>query len=331
MILHPAIIALLAGSLLVSLMVLYAAFFGVRIVRRWNLASGSEEQLLLERRTYLVTTILAYAFGFELISLFLFIFTADDLCPLFSGAMCAAGTLFVNPFGYPALLLKTVTFVLAGLWLVLNHADARGCDYPLIRKKYLFLLALTPFVLAEGVTQGAYFLSLRANVITSCCGRLFSEALPGVTEGLVELPTVTVRTAFLIVMALLFTLGPFFLRSGRLGIPFSLAAAAALPVSTAALISFISPYIYELPTHHCPFCVLQREYSYVGYLLYTAILGGGVTGMGVGILSPFRKVPSLAAVLPPLRRRLALAALLFYSVFILTTVWKILSSGLRMP
>ena len=47
-----------------------------------------------------------YALAFEILSLFLFIYTADDLHRLFVGAMCAAGTLYVNAFGYPALMLK---------------------------------------------------------------------------------------------------------------------------------------------------------------------------------------------------------------------------------
>ena len=44
--------------------------------------------------------------------------------------MCAAGTLNVNAYGYPALILKVVNAVLAGQWLILNHADNRVPDYP---------------------------------------------------------------------------------------------------------------------------------------------------------------------------------------------------------
>jgi hypothetical protein len=55
-----------------------------------------------------------------------------------------------------------------------------------------------------------------------------------------------------------------------------------LTVGLAAVVSWLSPYVYELPTHHCPFCLLQREYRWVGYLLCGALLGGGLTGAGVG-------------------------------------------------
>ena len=167
MILDPPIIALLLGSILISGLVLYAAAFGVQILRHWDIKSGSERQLSLERKTYLISTIINYAFGFQLLSLFLFIYTADDLCRLFVGAMCAVGTLNVNAYGYPALILKIINFLFAGRWLILNYADNRAFDYPLIKKKYIFLLIMTPYILAETVLLFLYFL-----VIASQCDHL---------------------------------------------------------------------------------------------------------------------------------------------------------------
>jgi len=108
MIMHPAVIALFVGSILVSCMVLYSMRYGIAIQRHWNLHSGSERQLDLEKKTYLISTIMSYAFAFQLFSLFLFIFTADKLNTLFTGAMCAAGTLNVNGYGYPTLVLKII-------------------------------------------------------------------------------------------------------------------------------------------------------------------------------------------------------------------------------
>ena len=143
MILQPASLALLLIALLVSGMGVYAGYYAMQILGRGDPASGSEGQLELERRTYLISTIMSYILSFELMSLFLFIYTADDIHPLFTGAMCAAGTLAVNSFGYPALLFKVVNFLLAGVWLIINHADNRGYDYPLIRVKYRLLLDIS--------------------------------------------------------------------------------------------------------------------------------------------------------------------------------------------
>ena len=126
MIFHPTVMALFAGSILVSFMILYSASYAFQILRKWDLQSGSELQLNLERRTYLISTLLAYAFGFELLSFFLFVFTADQVHTFFVGAMCAAGSLYANDYGYPTLIVKLVNFLLAGIWLVVNYVDNQG-------------------------------------------------------------------------------------------------------------------------------------------------------------------------------------------------------------
>lgn len=326
MIFHPAIIALLLGSLLTGLMLLYSSYYGIRILRRWDIGSGSELQLGLERRTYLISTVMSYAFGFQLLSLFLFIFTADTIHSLFVGAMCAAGTLNVNEFGYPTIVMKGINFLLAGLWLILNHTDNRAFDYPLIRKKYLLLLVITPLVVAEGVLQAAYFLSLKPDVITSCCGALFTTDREGISSSIAALPRIPMKIAFYTAMALTVLTGVIFYLRGKGVYFFSLMSTATFFVSIAALISFISLYFYELPTHHCPFCILQREYGYVGYFLYITLLGGGVSGMGVGMIMPFRKIVSLSEALPQIQRKLALTAVLLFSAYALIATYQIVFS-----
>jgi len=71
MIQHPAILALTVASLLTGLMLIYAGWYGTRILEKWDLQSGSELQLDLERRTYLISVILSYALLFQIGSLFL--------------------------------------------------------------------------------------------------------------------------------------------------------------------------------------------------------------------------------------------------------------------
>jgi hypothetical protein len=330
LILHPAILALIAASSLTGLMVLYACWFGTRILLQWEIRSGSERQLDLERRTYLISTLLCFAFATEILSLFLYVFTADRLHSLFSGAMCAAGTLNVNPYGYPVLLLKGGAFLLAGVWLIVNHADTRGYDYPLIRTKYALLLLIAPLVLAEGILQYRYFANLRADVITSCCGSLFSRDRPGVAGDLAALPRVPMEWLFFGGMAATGVAGIRFWRKGSGGYLFSAAGTLAFFIGVAATISFLCLYYYDLPTHHCPFCVLQKEYGYVGYPLYASLFGGGVAAMGTGALMPFRNRGSMASVIPPLQRRLVVVTLFLYLLFTLMVSLRMALSPLRL-
>ncbi|MDD5322962.1 MAG: hypothetical protein PHD43_20600 [Methylococcales bacterium] len=213
MILHPTVIANLLAVYISSFMVLYAVYYGVQILKFWDLQSGHELQLVLERKTYLISTLLSYVFGLQLLSLFLFIFTVDSLTPLFVGAMCAAGTLNIDGFGYPTLVLKIFSFILAGLWLVLNYADNQGYDYPLIKKKYLLLVFVAPFIIVETILESAYFLSMEADVITSCCGSLFSsERVTGIGSEIASLPALPMIWVFYSAMSCTLLCGIVFYR-----------------------------------------------------------------------------------------------------------------------
>lgn len=330
MILHAGILALLLGAAMAAGMLLFAAWHGVQVLRFWDLASGSSLQLSLERRTYLISTLVAYALAFELGSLFLFAYTADALAPLFTGAMCAAGTLGANGFGYPALLAGLASFLFAGLWLVLNHADNLARDYPLIRVKYAFLLALAGLVVFEGVLRARYFLSLDPEVITSCCGSLFSSRGRALGASLAELPARPTAVAFYGSLAASVGAGLLFHRRASAGAAaaLGLSSAAALAAGLAALVSFVSPYVYELPTHRCPFCMLQAPYGHVGYALYAALLGGAVCGMGAGLLARFQRVPSLEAALPGFQKKLALASAVLFAALGALATWLIARSNL---
>jgi hypothetical protein len=176
MLFQPAIIALLLASALCVLGLLASAPFAVEVIRRWDIASGSERQLRLERRTYLFSTLLTLVLALQLAAVLLFVFNAEKMSGMFVGAMCAVGTLNVNPFGFPALNARIAVFFLAAMWLAINHVDSRGRDYPLVRTKYALLLALAPVLGLAAWLELRYFLGLRADVITSAAAACFPKA-----------------------------------------------------------------------------------------------------------------------------------------------------------
>ncbi|MEI6542003.1 MAG: hypothetical protein WCL60_00675 [Methylococcales bacterium] len=329
MILHPSVIANLLAAYISSGMVLYALFYGVQILKSWDIQSGHELQLVLERKTYLISTLLSYVFGLQLLSLFLFIFTADSLAPLFVGAMCAVGTLNVDPFGYPTLTLKIINFILAGLWLVLNYADNQGYDYPLIKKKYQLLTFITPLIILEMLLESAYFLGMKADVITSCCGSLFSsERVTGIGSEMASLSALPMLWFFYGAMFVTLLCGIIFYLKGLGGYVYAVLSLLMFIISLVSIVSSISLYIYELPTHHCPFCIIMEEYHYIGYLLYMLLLGAVVSGLGVGALIPFRQLESLQFMLVGFTRKLALASILLYAAFTVLVTYKIVFSSL---
>ncbi len=326
MILNPATAALTVSSVFTAGFACYAAVAGRRIARRWDLGSGSEEQLQLERKTYLMATILNTLFGIQVLALFLFVRTAEAMHPLFVGAMCAAGSFNASAYGYPALMVKLLSAVLCGIWLIVNAADNRAPDYPLVRRKYRFLPGLAALLLLEAYLQTGYFMDLRPDVITSCCGALFSEYAASVAGAMAAWPARPAMAIFYLMLALVFRLGVQLLWTGRPAQLFSAASVAMTVVSIAAVVSFISVYVYELPTHHCPFCLLQSEYRLIGYPLYAALLAGGIAGGGVGVLDRIGNAASLRAFLPEWQRRLCSISLAGFLAFALMATYPILFS-----
>lgn len=316
MVLSPSILALLLGGALLALVTLAAGGLGLDILRSWDLTSGSEKQLRRERRTSLVSTLLAHVMVFEFLSLFFFIATCDSMHPLFTGAMCAAGTLNANAFGYPALFLKAIGAILCGIWLILHSADNEFPDYPLIRAKYVLLIPIALCLAAETALLWAYFLNLSPDLITSCCGIQFDTGERTLASTLASLPVEIAQPVFYAVFAVLAATGIRFYRSGKGATLFALLSAGFFVVSLAAIVSFISLYIYQLPSHHCPFCLLQKEYLFVGFPLYLLLFFGVIPGLGVGILGWVPGTADRMDELTPKRRFLCAVSLFCFVLFV---------------
>ncbi|MDR9500208.1 MAG: hypothetical protein RI601_00265 [Desulfurivibrionaceae bacterium] len=330
MFINPAIIGLTAASLLVSGVTIYASIIGAVIIRSWDINSGSERQLQLERKTYLISTVLSYVLVCELLSLLLFVVNADTMHSLFTGAMCAAGTLYANSYGYPTLLTKIAVCIMSGVWLIVNHVDNRAYDYPLIKFKYGFLQLITVIIILEAVLQINYFMALDPEIITSCCGTLFSGEADTLTGELAHLSPLTAKMSYYLTLTGTFTAGAWFLLRGRGALIFSFFNSLLFFVSLAAIISFISLYFYDLPTHHCPFCILQKEYHYAGYILYLALFTATIAGGGIAALAPFTGHKSLEMILPRVQRKLCLLAMIGHAVFATLCTYQVLFSDLKL-
>ncbi len=302
MIFHPPILALTLVSLLSAAAAIWASMFAVELLRCWDLSSGAEKQLLLERRTYLVSTIMTLVMIAELASLVLFVFNADRMAVMFAGAMCAVGTLNASVYGFPALIAKLCVFFGASGWLAVNHADGQGRDYPLIRVKYWLLLAVAPLVVLAAGLQLAYFLDLKADTITSCCGKLFAPEKQGLSADLAGLSAGTALVLLYGGLGVTLAAGGAAWRWQRSVPLYGASSGVFFVIAIAAVISAISLYVYEHPNHHCPFCLLKREYHYFGFALYAPLFAGTALGLSAGFLGLLRQPPSLSLTMPALLR-----------------------------
>ena len=137
-----------------------------------------------------------------------------------------------------------VNSMLAGLWLILNYTDNQGYDYPLIKVKYLFLLAIFPGILAETFFLVNYFLSLKPEIITSCCGALFTPESKGVASELIVSPRLANELVFYCLMAATLVLGVIFNRTGTGWLLVLAAGSDCLPAGHTSLY-FVFFHIYR--------------------------------------------------------------------------------------
>ncbi|MBW2146600.1 MAG: hypothetical protein JRI22_06235 [Deltaproteobacteria bacterium] len=294
MILHPWILGLVVGHSALLLIFSLGFINAWQIYRGWDYDSTEERQFLLEKKTYLVSTVMNFAMFTQILMLFLFEMAADELASVLPGAMCAVGTLSSNSYGFPLLDLKIVSFFAYFIWLMINYLDNQVETYPLVRKKYLGLMLIYPLAVAETILLFMFAMNLDPSVITSCCGSVYNEGSEGFGGTLAGAPASFILPLFFsVVLGLL--LNRFVLSRWsaikewfRNLLEFPLWVAFFITAIVVA-ISFISTYVYEMLSHKCPFCFMGAEYHYYGVPLYLFLFVATATGMTGGVLGYIRQ------------------------------------------
>lgn len=293
MILNPWILGLLAGHVTLLFIYLPAVKSAWRIRRRWCFESSSEVQYDLEKRTYLVSSVMNMVLAIQMTMLFLLVLAADELSKLLPGAMCATGVFSANEFGYPLLIVKIVSFFGYFSWLVLNHQDNRSETYPLIRTKYLLLMGLFPFVVVELILLYLFAANLNPSVISSCCGSIYAETASGMGGMIAGMsPWISLPALFGVCFIIQFNT---LLEKRNVSEPSRWNALLDLTVwplfftiAIMNIISFFSIYIYEMINHKCPFCFIKGEYHYLGYPIYLTLFAATASGLSCGVLDWFK-------------------------------------------
>ncbi|KIM12247.1 MAG: hypothetical protein KU38_05010 [Sulfurovum sp. FS08-3] len=276
MILSPAIVTIMILNLLFAFFGWVALVLSLRIARYWDSNATTKRQYQLEKQSYLGATIIKFIFIIKLPLFAFFVYTLDGISHLLTGAMCAAGVVDATREGLPLLILKIANIYLFGLWLVLHYRDMRFETLPFTRLKFGLFIGGFVLLMAEIYLEIAMFSAIDVDKIVSCCGSLYSSSSTSHLSHLFSLSNRAVVVAFYGAFALLFSL--YWLKNRYL---FALSNLIFLFVSIVSLILFFAPYIYELPTHHCPFCILQRDYYYTGYLLYILLFVGTFYGISL--------------------------------------------------
>jgi hypothetical protein len=288
MFLNSWAIALTLVSVLSCFLIIMAGKTAIRVLMFWDLDSDSSTQIKLEGEIWLSSTLVMYGACFQIISLVLLIFATDQFAEFIAGAMCATGSLLANEYGMPLLYVKLGSSFMAGLWIVVHKLDISSEEYPLVRFKYVMLLLLTPLLLCELYLQCNYILNLTPDIITSCCAVVFDTGQKGVMfTGIMDSPLPLFYWSFagLVILSLVCRYSGW----KSLIVLYGVAMGCFLMLAIDTLITTLSSYIYAMPYHKCPFCIIKPEYHFIGFFIYLMLFGSVFYGVSAAFIQIFSK------------------------------------------
>lgn len=274
---NEVIIFLFVEALLLLLQSI-AFISAITILTRWDFASSTSLQYRLEKRAYLVVLIILFTLGFKILLLPYFSYTIDQLSAIVPGAMCGAGVISANEYGEVLLSLKVMILFLTGTWLILNNEDIKAKAYPYFRAKFWLFIVIFLLVVTESILDVLYLINIETDAPVSCCSTIYGAASSGLPLPF-DLDVPRLLILFYLLYALILVVNYF--RYTYINL---VANALFLYIAYFAVVYFFGTYVYELPTHQCPFCMLQSEYYYVGYFIWGTLFLGTFFAMAGALL-----------------------------------------------
>lgn len=279
MFLTPEIITLTVLNFLFVIFATIAFVNALKIVLYYNADATTSYQYALEKKSYLSATIIKFIFYVKIPLFIFFVYTLDSLSNLLPGAMCAAGVVSATSYGTPLLFLKILNLYIFAFWIVLNDEDMKYEGQPYLKKKFLLFCVAYFLLIAEIVLESIMFGAMDINSVVDCCGAIFSTTSQTyLSEILATSPTVLLGLFYGVFLLMIVS---YIFKNRYI---YSFLNILFVLISLITLIAFFGTYIYEQPTHHCPFCLLQSDYNYIGYFLYIVLFVGTFFGFTLGII-----------------------------------------------
>jgi len=280
MILNPYILTIFILNGIFLFLGTISFILSIKIYLGWDIDSTTQKQYKLEKQSYLASVIIKYIFIIKLFLFLFFIFILDKLSIVIPGAMCAAGVVNATDYGNSLFILKLLNIYIFGFWLMLYNINIKDETLPYTKMKYgLFIIAFILLLIEIGL-ETTMFLSIDPTKLVDCCGVLYSSSAISYVSNLFTISPTILLSLFYINLASLLIV--YFYKQKEL---YAILSVTFLIISIITLIIFFGTYIYQLPTHHCPFCFLQKDYNYIGYLIYITLYIGTFYGVSVAFFN----------------------------------------------
>ena len=112
-------------------------------------------------------------------------------------------------------------------------------------------------------------------------------------------------------------------------LPMAVISAAAgwlwfLLLAIMAVTTVFSSYIYAMPYHKCPFCILKPEYQYIGFIIYFSLIPAAFFGLATVLVEPLKNRDDLADGVRKFQRLTVKISLILLLVLAVTTSYHYL-------
>ena len=277
------IIIYLFTQIVLFVLLFIAFYFSIFIIKNWDYNKTTSYQYKLEKKSYLVILIIFFTLIVKIFLMPYFTYSIDNLSHIIPGAMCAAGVIKANNYGEILLALKLLILFCIGIWLIINSLDLKEKTYPYTKQKFTFYIFIFILIILETTLDILYLSNISTKEPVMCCSVIFGSNAVGnkipfnlsifMLVGLFYLTfLLTIFSNIQKQKFINFIINTFFLY-----------------ISYYAVTYFFSTYIYQLPTHQCPFCMLQKEYFFIGYFIWTTLFLGTFFGIASFVVPIFIK------------------------------------------
>ena len=174
--------------------------------------------------------------------------------------------------------MKIVILFFIGIWLIINSFDIKEKTYPYTKKKYFLYIFIFILSIFELILDFLFLSNIPTKEPVLCCSVIFGVNSIG-SKIPFDLSIYTLLILFYMIYLLII-----FLNLQKKAFLNLLTNFLFLYIAYYATTYFFSTYIYELPTHQCPFCMLQKEYFFVGYFIWGTLFLGTFFGVASFVL-----------------------------------------------
>jgi hypothetical protein len=249
-------------DLIIFLLLLIAFYHAVYILKNYHKNSVTEYQYNLQKKSYLVASVIFFAFIVKIMVLVFFTYTLEQLSAIVPGAMCGVGVIESNGYGYGVLALKIVIAMLMMMWIPLHNQDQKWKNHPFFKHKLYLFGVIFILICFELLLEILFFTNISTQTPVLCCSSIYKASK---SSNLLPFGLSTTQIAILFYLLYISVVSFCYFKKRVLLFVSSLFYTY---ISYYTIVYFFSSYIYELPTHKCPFCMLQRDYYYIGYFIF---------------------------------------------------------------